>query len=269
MQVERGPFINAEIEVHPSEAAAAVNEHYVCWRWVIPIFVLLMLYNCAIPITILLTEESKNDTASAALERRSRELLKRLKDPYLNLTAYGDFYVHDHDGSIIRTSKTSWLQDDKNHRLKITVGKMGTKSWVGDYYFFEKGTYVIAPVHSRHIQVSAVCTYIDDWGYFDELERYRLHLGYEGRRFRIEGGNKRRLMYVFSGLINKTKGAEFVQRMFEEQTLLPIGMIRIPLEPEMYAYTEFNYQVDLINTDLPAEEHFQLPSICYSQVSSA
>uniref|UniRef100_A0A5S6QVW3 Uncharacterized protein n=1 Tax=Trichuris muris TaxID=70415 RepID=A0A5S6QVW3_TRIMR len=267
MQVERGPFLNVEIEEQPSSVVP--NERDACWKWMVPVCLLLALYHCALPITVLLTEEGEGESASAALERRSAELLERLQNPYLNLTAHGEFYVRDHDSSIMTAVRTSWLQDDHNRRLKITVGQMGSKAWVGDYYFFEKGTYVVAPVHSRHVQVSAVCTYVDNWGYFDELERYRLDLRYEGRRFRIEGRNKQRLMYVLSGLINKTKGVELVQRMFDEQTLLPIGMIRIPLQPETYAYTEFKYQVDLVTADLPAEEHFQPPSICYSQEAPA
>ncbi|KRX94821.1 hypothetical protein T4E_5635, partial [Trichinella pseudospiralis] len=187
-------------------------------------------------------------------------------NPYINLTAHGYFHLRDHNNKVLQKLQSSWLQDDLNKRLKITVGRINSKSWLCDYYFFENETFIVLPSENESKPPSAVCNHVPNWGYQNEMERYRTSASYAGRRFFRENENTTRLVHVVVGKLNRTNGVEIVERIIDADSFLFIGLRRIPLQPTFYAYMDYWYG-DEFSGKMPANHNFRLPSICLRQRS--
>ncbi|KRZ08292.1 hypothetical protein T11_1245 [Trichinella zimbabwensis] len=225
----------------------------------------LLALNVAVVLIIVMLSDTNFDFG-VNLPTELELVEQKSINPYINLTAHGYFHLRDHNNKVLQKLQSSWLQDDLNKRLKITIGRINSKSWLCDYYFFENETFIVLPLENESKPPSAVCNHVPNWGYQNEMERYRTSAAYAGRRFFRENENTTRLVHVVVGKLNRTNGVEIVERIIDADSFLFIGLRRIPLQPTFYAYMDYWYG-DEFSGKMPANHNFRLPSICLRQRS--
>ncbi|XP_003379762.1 hypothetical protein Tsp_03416 [Trichinella spiralis] len=178
----------------------------------------LLVLNVAVVLILVMLSDTNFDFG-VNLPTELELVEQKSLNPYMNLTARGYFHLRDHNNKVLQKLQSSWLQDDLNKRLKITIGQINSKSWLCDYYFFENETFIVLPSENESTPPSAVCNHVPNWGYENEMERYRTSASYAGRRFFKENGNTTRLVHVVVSKLNRTNGVEIAERIIDADSM--------------------------------------------------
>ncbi|OUC42674.1 hypothetical protein D917_02735 [Trichinella nativa] len=192
----------------------------------------LLVLNVAVVLILVMLSDTNFDYG-VNLPTELELVEQKSLNPYINLTARGYFHLRDHNNKVLQKLQSSWLQDDLNKRLKITIGQINSKSWLCDYYFFENETFIVLPSENESKPPSFAITF---------------QIGDMKMRWK---GIARAHPMLADGFSKK------METQPDWYTLL---------SPTFYAYMDYWYG-DEFSGKVPANHNFRLPSICLRQGS--
>jgi len=187
-----------------------------------------------------------------------QQIATQIQDVAQTQSGYGYFrQVGLNNVELLKVS-SSWLQNDEQKQLFLSVGDMDENGWVANYWFLEDVSYIVnAPGTS--------CIMYSDYGYDDEITAYNSsYLSFLGTHTLAEHDDA--VVNVFVGVALDEVGPLNVFIYEDTTTDLFEGMVIVGSYGK-FAFNEFWYG-DNSTVDDPPASAFILPDICDTPIVS-